>query len=153
MRPMSFALALLATLGLATPVHAQLDFSSLDLRPGDPIYVTQPSGVEIGGRLTRISPMLLEINGYQFKPEPGLKIERRGDSLLNGTLIGLAVGALAGATIGAEGCLHSPLWPCVIGGGATWAAIGAFIDWRRVGRTRIYLGTAGPSALSLVSRR
>lgn len=148
MRMFFVAVIAFAALLFASPARAQSDFGGLDLQPGDQIYVTQPSGVEVGGRLTRISPVMLEINGYEFKPEPGLKIERSGDPLLNGALIGFGFGALMGATIGGEGCLREPLWHCVVGGGVVYGAIGTLWDWLRVGRTPIYRGTAATSARS-----
>lgn len=148
MRLLFVAVIAFAALLFTSPARAQADFGGLDIHPGDQIYVTQPSGVEVGGRLTRISPAMLEINGYQFEPEPGLKIERRGDPLLNGALIGFGFGALMGATIGGEGCLKQPLWHCVVGGALTYGAIGTLWDWLRVGRTPIYRGTAAASARS-----
>ena len=132
----------------APPAGAQTDFGRLQVQPGDLIYVTPPSGVEVAGPLTRISPFLLEIDGHQFKPEPGLEIERRGDSVMNGMLLGLGIGAIAGVTIGAESCLHRPLWHCGVGASITYGAIGALIDWLRVGRTLIFRGAATASGQS-----
>ena len=85
MRPIAFAVAGFISIASAAPAHAQSDFSGLTLRPGDRLYVTQPSGIEVRGSLTRLTPTLLEIDRHQFKPEAGLTIDRAGDSLLNGT--------------------------------------------------------------------
>jgi hypothetical protein len=126
---------------VASPAEAQSDFSGLHLQVGDVIYVTRPSGTEVGGMLTEISPTLIAIEGYRFSPEPGLTIARRGDTVWNGILIGFGVGLLAGATLGAEACLDDPLVYCALGGGLTYAGIGALIDLARVGRTDVYHGT------------
>ena len=58
------------------------------VRPGD--------GVEVGGRLTKISPSELSIDGYTFTPAEAVKIEKSGDPIWNGTAIGDGVGALFG---------------------------------------------------------
>jgi hypothetical protein len=67
-----------------------------------------------------------------------LTIEKRGDPLWNGAAWGFAVGVVLGPTVGAEACRDSPMWQCVVGGGAVWAGIGALIDWADDGlhRTR-----------------
>ena len=143
-----FVAAALSFAMSAPPAGAQTDFGGLQVQPGDLVYVTPPSGVEVAGPLTRISPFLLEIDGHQFKPEPGLEIERRGDSVMNGMLLGLGIGAIAGATIGAEACLHKPLWHCGVAASVTYGAVGALIDWLRVGRTLIYRGAATASGQS-----
>lgn len=141
MRPITAAVAAFLSMAYVSPARAQSDFSGLKLGKGDQIYVTPPSGAEVSGRVISLTPMLLEIDGHQFKPESGLRIDRRGDSLLNGALIGVPIGALAGVTIGAEACLDSEKWKCAVGGAVTYAALGALIDWLHVGRTRIYTGT------------
>ena len=114
------------------------DFSRLEIKVGDILYVTDPGGVEVSGPLAARSPAALKINGYTFQPEPGLKIERRGDPIWDGALIGFGAGALIGGTIAAEACLHQPRWHCVVGGGVGYSAVGAFIDWAHKGRTVIY---------------
>jgi len=127
----------------ASPARAQPDFSRLTVKPGDVVYVTEPSGAEVGGPLTNISPSgLTIIGGYAFKPVPGLKIARPGDSLWNGIAIGAAVGAALGATFGRQGCVNSQECPpgalLALSGAMTYGAIGAFIDWLHKGRTVIY---------------
>jgi hypothetical protein len=143
MRPIAFAVAAFMSMAFVPPAHAQSDFTGLTLGPGDQIFVTPTSGPEVSGRVISLTPTLLEIDAHQFKPEPGLTIDRRGDSLLNGALIGLPIGAVAGVTIGAEACPDSQKWKCAVGGAVTYAALGALIDWLHVGRTRIYTGTKG----------
>jgi hypothetical protein len=116
------------------------DFSALRARVGEQIVVTSAEGVEIGGRITKISPSALSIDGYAFTPEEAVKIERPGDSLWNGAAIGYGVGALFGATIGAEACLHTreSTWRCVNSGGIAYGLLGALIDFAHKGRRTIY---------------
>ena len=137
-----FALASSAAVAAAQTAP---DFSALRARVGDQIVVTSAEGVEIGGRVTKISPSALSIDGYAFTPEEAVKIERPGDSVWNGAAIGYGVGALFGLTIGAEGCLHGQSWRCMNGGGITYGLLGALIDFAHKGRRTIYKsGSAAP---------
>jgi hypothetical protein len=143
-----FHAALIVAL-LPAPVFAQSDFSGLKVAPGDVIYVTNSAGTVVSGPLTTISPSALTIDSHEFKPAPGLKIERRGDSLKNGTLIGLAVGAGLAAMVASLGdcvAVECTKGASLLAPVAVYGAIGAFIDWRRKGRTLIYDGgVAQPS--------
>jgi hypothetical protein len=120
--------------------HA-LDFSHLPIKAGDKIYVTEAAtGVEVSGPVKTITPGALALNGYSFTPESTLKIERPGDPLWDGALIGWGVGALLGSTVGAEACLHRAQWHCVVEGGVTYALFGIVIDFAHKGRRTIYKG-------------
>jgi hypothetical protein len=119
------------------------DFSRLPIKVGDRIYVTEAeTGVEISGPLKTIRPGALALDGYTFTPESTLRIERPGDPLWDGALIGWGVGALLGATVGAEACLHRSEWHCVVEGGMGYALIGVVIDFAHKGRRTIYKGPA-----------
>jgi hypothetical protein len=121
-----------------TTAQTAPDFSALRARVGDEVVVTSVEGVEIGGRLTKVSPSALSIGGYAFTPAEAVKIERPGDSLWNGAAIGYGVGALFGMTIGAEACLHESTWRCVNAGGIAYGLLGALIDYAHQGRRTIY---------------
>lgn len=116
------------------------DFSKLKIKIGDTIYVTdRRSGVEVSGPLTRVSPSELSIDGYAIKAAPGLKIERRGDPVWDGLLMGLFGGMAVGSMTAAGECsVNRPGWQCTVESGAGFALIGAFIDWRHVGRTTVF---------------
>jgi hypothetical protein len=117
------------------------DFSHLPIKVGDKIYVTEAAtGVEISGPLKTLTPGELALNGYTFTPGSTLRIERPGDPLWDGALIGWGVGALLGATVGAEACLHRAQWHCVAEGGLTYALFGVVIDFAHKGRRTIYKG-------------
>jgi len=132
------AAAVIFLLLAATPTCAQTDFSGLPIKPGDMVWITPPAGPTFGGTLTAVTATTLSVDGRDVRFEPGLKIAREGDSLLNGILIGAAIGVPAGLTVGAEACLDSERWKCAVGGSVTWGAIGAFVDWLRKGRTLIF---------------
>jgi len=135
----------LASSAAVAATQAAPDFSALRAGVGDEIVVTTAEGVEVGGRVTKISPSALSIDGYAFTPSEAIKIERPGDSIWNGFAIGYGVGALFGLTIGAEGCLHGQSWRCMNGGGITYGLLGALIDFAHKGRRTIYKsGSAAP---------
>ena len=115
------------------------DFSKLKVRIGDMVYVTdQDTGVRIGGHLKTLSPSEMAVDGHVFQPHRGLKIEREGDPIWEGALIGLGAGLLLRFTAGPDTCRNHRIDLCAIGAGLPLAAIGAFIDWRHKGRTTIY---------------
>ena len=96
----------LGWLAAATVAEAQTDFTSLRIKPGDFVYITSSSGVQVGGILETIAPDSLSLAGRTFKPEPGLRIERRGDPIWDGAAIGAGVGLLAGLLLSTGEC-HS----------------------------------------------
>jgi hypothetical protein len=128
------ALAIVMCAALPAGASAQDDFSSLKAKLG---YVTDANtGIEVSGSLTSLSPTELSIDGYRFESRAGMKIERRGDSLWNGAVIGFGLGA-ALAFCGVE-CGDQRMWVSRLESGLFWAGIGALIDYEHVGRTTIF---------------
>jgi hypothetical protein len=144
---------MLAAAVLAAPAlaAAQTDFCGLKAKPGDFVYVVSPSGVEVGGPIRSLSATRLAIDGHEFAPEPGMKIQRRGDPRWDAAVFGFALGALAGGTVGAEACLHEPLWHCAVGGGLWLGGIAALVDWRHTGRTTVYEGRTVSARVGLLA--
>jgi hypothetical protein len=133
---------LIFALAYATPGWAQSDFSQVKIEPGDRVHVTQPSGVEVSGILTDITSSELTLAGHTFKVEPGLKIDRAGDSIwTGGTLIGAAVGAVLGAALGE--CYRDKA-ECVFAAASAYGGLGALIDYFHEGRTTVFRGRAAP---------
>ena len=125
-------LALVFLAAGAGQAAAQTDFTSLRLAPGDKVFVVDTNGVEVGGHITSIRRDTLTIGKYEFGLEPGLKIERSGDSLVNG----IAVGGAIGLGLGVSTCFGYSR--CVVTQGMFWGIFGGLIDWAHVGRTTIY---------------
>jgi hypothetical protein len=141
MKHSATAATLLGLLLLSANVEAQSDFGGLRVKPGDVVYVTEPTGTEIAGRITTLSSFLLEIDGHQFMPLAGLKISRRGDPLWDGVVIGLISGFALGALTGLGECgIDWSFGRCALGGAAWGGVFGLLIDWRHTGRTLIYVG-------------
>ena len=135
---------------LVAPVRAQQVATSFEelqalVKPGDTIYVTDTGGVTIKGKLAGLSASALELRVRRDASVPPLGLSERNvnhivverfDSLWNGTLIGLAVGAIPAVLIGlAEPretycgtslCSRVP-WGEIAGSGLGLGGIGAVI--------------------------
>ena len=154
------ALTLLLNAGLA---QAQATFGGVQT-PGLPtVFVTDRSGQEIKGTLQRLteSEIAIVVNGTTrtFTPDEVSTIERKGDSLKNGALIGLAFGAVSGLlTVGISDCpagnssCPTERVAMMLLSTGVYTAIGTAIDAAIPGRTRIWPqkpGKAGAPVLSL----
>jgi hypothetical protein len=115
------------------------NFRGTRLKPGNVVFITEHD-VTFRGTVTRVTPRVIDVGARSFSPQRELKIEREGDPLWDGAVIGFAAGALAGATVGQEACLNEPLWHCAVPNGLVFAGIGALIDRGHVGRTTVYDG-------------
>ena len=93
---------------LATPAYAQEAASSFEelrtrIGPGDNVYVTDIAGTVRHGRIAELSPGSLMLHPSNGNP-PYIVLQdqvnniavRRADSLWNGMLIGLSIGAIPG---------------------------------------------------------
>ncbi len=146
-----------AVLGLlllvAGVAHGQTDFSALRLKPGDVVYITPASGPEVSGRVTFVSPSAPGVDGVEFKPEPGLKIQRRGDPVWDGALSGALLGLVAGVLLAGSECGVQWSFGKCVASSVTWlGGLGTLIDARRVGRTTIYVGAfRSPSSTAWVA--
>jgi hypothetical protein len=108
MHRQTVALAIAITLRLSSSASAQplessprtqTDFSRVRLKVGDHVYVLDPERkVEVSGRLTRLSADELSVDGYQFVPKPGLKVERDGDTIWDGAALGSSSGDSSGGS-------------------------------------------------------
>lgn len=134
------------------------------VKPGDTVYVTEASGRRTKGRLGELSTSSLELlvrktgsDGREsFMPQARLSegdvrqilLERR-DSLLNGTLIGLASGAGPWILAAAHPCFNTREYPhsqCPQGLLVTsiiGTAVGAAIDALIIKRTTVYYRAPG----------
>ena len=99
------ALALALATMLATAAHAEaqtaasFDELRLVLRTGDRVTVTDDSGRDLAGRIVELSPSRLSLDALGAlhdlsAADVSFIRQRRPDSLRNGALIGLGVGAI-----------------------------------------------------------
>jgi hypothetical protein len=95
-----FMVAIVAGGGCAArqPARSFVDLQER-LHSGNTVYVADNAGTETKGKVVEVSgsALVLDVKGIQRRVEQGSirDVQRHGDSLWNGTLIGLAVGASA----------------------------------------------------------
>ena len=131
MRTLS-ALAALFLIAAPTPARAQVvpnTFTDLPvlLKPGDRVTVIDSSGLETSGRVGELSTTSMSIRGRQgdrrFGEADVVVIRQlQSDSLLNGTLVGVAIGVGIGLVADLS-CGNGPSCGStgeVIGGSAVW---------------------------------
>lgn len=119
------------------------------------VFLTDLQGAEHRGQLIRVAAdevVLLGLNGERtFKRQDITLIEKRGDSLKNGALIGAAVGVLGGIGLLSIDCGPSggscagekmAFFTVAI---ATYTAIGVGIDALISGRTVLYRAYGKPT--------
>lgn len=158
---MAYQATIAVTAGLllatAMPVTAQDRFVDVQyaLRPGDTVFVVDDTGTETRGKVANIGPSALRlvVNGYErdWGAAAVERLERRGDSLKNGAIAGLATGGVFGflAIVAVSAGGGGEAFPLVPGNGqiavlfgafiGLGAGIGAGIDALVPGRTLLYL--------------
>jgi hypothetical protein len=155
----SFAAAVLTLLlvtveaGSASAQTIPQAFAALGqhLKPGDTLYVTGLDSVEATGRFVRLSPTALVLAARDREREflfgEVAQIERRGDSVMNGTLWGalwggLVVGSASGSSCSPDCAKLVPLGALL--GTAMGAPLGMLFDAVRRGRTLVYQAGSNP---------
>jgi hypothetical protein len=123
------------------------------------VYVLDTAGAETSGKLLRLNPdsIVLLVGGAerQFETARVARIQKRGDSLRNGAIIGAVVGVAIGIiTAGISdcpgdqpggGCPGSRAALFLVSTGV-YSAIGTGIDALIPGRTTLYEAPKAPSA-------
>jgi hypothetical protein len=127
----------------SSPASAQTSLDRLKIAIGDQVELTERTGVITTGVLTDVTDTTVQAGNREFPIGTVLKVDRRGDSLWSGFIIGAGVGLIL-SPIAQEGCLHGSTVPCVIGPMLIYGGIGALIDMGHEGKTTIY--RAAPAA-------
>ena len=121
------------------------------------VYVLDDSGAETSGKLLRLNPdsLVVLVDGHerQFESARVTRIQKRGDSLRNGAIIGAVVGVAMGVvTAGISdcpgdhpggGCPGSRAALFLVSTGV-YSAIGTGIDALIPGRTTLYEAPKAP---------
>jgi hypothetical protein len=138
-----FSAVMVLTLGVPPVTAAQepaQSFSSLSLlvKRGDSVQVIDRRGREISGRLVDLSPAGIRVHGSAGDVELGeadlvLIRQRRTDSLLDGTLKGVAIGGGLGLLMeltcsGNSYCAEAPDGQALLGGLVWGTGIGLLVD-------------------------
>jgi hypothetical protein len=150
----------LALFGLtSSPAFAQAaatSFTNIRLEGLPAIYVQDQAGRETEGTLVSFteSALVLTVNGMTqtFAPSQVRRIQRKGDSLKNGTIIGLAFGVVMGVLAGGisdcpggrSSCPGSRVVIPLVAAGF-YTAVGAGIDAAVQGRTLLWESGAAAS--------
>jgi hypothetical protein len=153
-----FAVASVASPAAASAQDTFGGWRGLDASGLDTVYVTERDGSQTEGKLVGFNAdsVVLMVDGSERRIEAARvsRIDRRGDSLRNGALIGLGVGVLMGLfTSGFSDCPgdnrsgNCPGTRAAIFAVSSgfYSAVGAGIDALVKGRTRLY-DAARPSA-------
>lgn len=151
---MKLCLTILAVTVIPTALFAQetpQGWPGFDASGLSTLYVLDDTGSETAGRLLRLEPdsLVLFVNGAErrFDASRVRRIEKRGDSLRNGALIGAVVGAVLGLlNAGFSDCSgNNPSGPCpgtraagFLLSTGMFAAVGTGIDALVTGRTKLY---------------
>lgn len=131
---------LICVLACAATLRAQDTIRPLPIKARAAVFVLDDTGVEHRGRFVRADDhdMVILVNGDErrFKRDTIVRIDRQGDSLKNGAIIGV----LIGAPIGVVGSLFTgnigPFLASTLG----WMSIGIGLDAAHRGRTPVYTG-------------
>jgi hypothetical protein len=142
----------LVILGWGAQASAQ-SFSNLSLEGLPTLYVTDRAGHETTGKLVTLTESsfvvrLKDNTTRTFQPDETALVQKRGDSLKNGAIIGAVIGGFAGIGAGISDCpsvndrshcagFHIAMAAVGVG---IWTAIGTAIDAAIPGRTRIWPG-------------
>lgn len=144
-------LTLASVLSVAMVSEAQI----LKVKQGDTVWMTNAAGRQAEGVVQGVDPSALTVlvsgREEQWTLSDTREIWRRGDSLRNGVLVGLLAGAGAGllgglgvsaSSFGEGGSPAPALAGMTALGAAGGAALGAWFDSMRQGRTLVHRNTA-----------
>jgi hypothetical protein len=153
------ALVLTPAMALAQDLVPSFDLLNTRLKPGDTIWVTDASGREVESRVATLAPSSLTLGSDQaartLQADDVRRVQmRQRNSLVNSTLIGFAVGAVAGAALGlpSSGFTNQSAAREAVDGalglGAAGAGTGLLVDVLMPGKKRdVYRAPgAGPVA-------
>jgi hypothetical protein len=145
--------------GVASAQEAASNWPGLVSSQLSTVYVLDNTGAETSGKLLRLNPdsIVLLVDGAErrFETARVARIQKRGDSLRNGAIIGAVVGVAMGIlTAGISdcpgdhpggGCPGSRAALFLVSTGV-YSAIGVGIDALIPGRTTLYEASKAPTA-------
>ena len=124
--------------GLAAPVAARAQEPFGPVKLDQEVRVTDEGGNQVSGRIRGLTADSLTIGDRVFTTSQVAKIERRGDKLWNGLLIGAAVGVFL-PLLPSEACFNQSRAGCVASGIETGALLGLLVDALHRGYTTVYV--------------
>ena len=167
------AVVLLAAMTMPSPAGAETVARSLEelglrTRPGQKVQVLERSGRLTEGVITEISESSVTVFAFENRTLPAediLRVDREGDSVKNGILIGVAAGVAGGALIkayysslpeeqkqGVDECPPCDSLPTMMVTGAMSGAFwGWLVDHLKKGRTPLYEAPLARTSRATVS--
>jgi hypothetical protein len=147
--------------GAVVAQEAPQGWSGLATSDLSTVYVLDDTGMETSGRLLRLNPdsldLLVDGTERRFEAMRVRRIQKRGDSLRNGAVIGAVVGLGMGLVAGGisdcpgddpGGSCPGTRAALVLFSTGMYAAIGTAIDALLVGRTTLYrAANEGPTVV------
>lgn len=157
------ALVVVLAPGVVSAQDAGTSWPGLDLKTADlsTVYVLDDTGVETSGRFLRLDPdsIVLLVGGVEqrFEAPRVRRIEKRGDSLRSGAIVGAIVGLAMALSVGrmADCPGSNPGGPCPgfrAAGILMFTGIGAGVDALVAGRTTLYEAPRAASGSSWALR-
>jgi hypothetical protein len=132
------ALRILLYCGLTVPAAAQSTFAGVKVKHHATLYVTEKNSRETKGKLVSLTDeaMTLQLKDAirSFTPDELVLVERRGDSLKNGAIVGAMLGSLCAFLT----CAMELTGGRLAGAAFEAAALPVGIDAINRGRTRIW---------------
>jgi hypothetical protein len=122
-------------LSAATAALAQTPLTAVSLH--QEVRVTDDRGGQVEGRVDALAADSLTVNGRLFTAARIARIERKGDRLWNGLIIGAGVGVFL-PLLPTEACSNQSRGGCIASGIVTGALLGLAIDAVHRGYTTVY---------------
>lgn len=129
----AFAFSMAAT---AMGASAQT-FDGTGLKVGDSVEITTDAKV-VRGKFRGISQKTIVVDRLSLPLDQLVKVEVVGDPIWNGTLMGAAVGAVAGAVVSRGGCASGATAGCIAKPSLVFGALAAWMDFMRIRRSTVY---------------
>jgi len=146
-------IVLLPALAAAQEPVASFEQLNTRLKVGDTVWVTDAQGREVKGQITELHDASITLAERTFAAADVGRVRLRvNDSVLTGTLIGLATGVAAGAAVLGQGDTD-PSAGGIVGAallfGGVGAAVGAGIDGMVHGKRDVYRAAGASSSARL----
>ena len=132
------AIGIAVAFALASRAAAQGTFAGTGLHAGQTVRVIDAlTGERFKGAVESTTADLIRVDGRDFTPRSVRRIDRAGDPLWDGMIIGAIAGVGLSLTP-TEACVQKSRGQCLASGIETGFLLGTAIDWMHTGYTTVY---------------